>query len=181
VEETWTFGNGIDRWEFGPEFQGNGNGFKLGGGEPAPAVAHQVRNSLAWGNSRCGFDHNDNLGALWLTHNTAFDNGHAGFCFYDGIAQLRNNLSIGGKSPRIGDSVDDIHNSWTLPVSATAEDFVSTDPAPSTDPRAADGALPQSDFLRLRADSDLADVGAKLGDPYTGAAPDLGAFEQPQE
>ncbi|MHA5047706.1 hypothetical protein [Streptomyces sp. SD15] len=39
-----SYGNGFHRWNF-PDFAGDGNGFKLGGGSPAPAVADTVRNA----------------------------------------------------------------------------------------------------------------------------------------
>jgi MYXO-CTERM domain-containing protein len=43
--------------------------------------------------------------------------------------------------------------------------------------RAADGSLPILPFLRLAANSPLIDKGVDVGLPYSGAAPDLGAFE----
>ena len=36
IENTIAYGNGFNRWNF-PDFAGDGNGFKLGGGTPAPA------------------------------------------------------------------------------------------------------------------------------------------------
>jgi hypothetical protein len=42
IEDTIAYSNGFNRWNF-PDFAGDGNGFKLGGGSPAPAVAHTVR------------------------------------------------------------------------------------------------------------------------------------------
>ena len=50
LENNWSYGNGFDRWDFGPAFEGNGQGFKLGGGSPTvPVVSHVVRNNLSWG------------------------------------------------------------------------------------------------------------------------------------
>jgi hypothetical protein len=43
--------------------------------------------------------------------------------------------------------------------------------------RAADGSLPVLTFLHLAANSPLIDKGVDVGLPYSGAAPDLGAFE----
>jgi hypothetical protein len=45
-------------------------------------------------------------------------------------------------------------------------------------PRQADGSLPVNDFARLVAGSDLVDKGVGVGLPFTGSAPDLGAFER---
>ncbi|MET7702558.1 right-handed parallel beta-helix repeat-containing protein [Streptomyces sp. NPDC005485] len=61
IENTLAYGNGFNRWNF-PDFAGDGNGFKLGGGSPAPAVAHTVRNSLAFQNAAHGFTDNGNAG-----------------------------------------------------------------------------------------------------------------------
>ncbi|HPT43949.1 MAG TPA: T9SS type A sorting domain-containing protein, partial [Paludibacteraceae bacterium] len=48
-------------------------------------------------------------------------------------------------------------------------------------PRLADGSLPDTDFLRLQPSSDLIDKGQNIGFAYSGAAPDLGAFEYQQQ
>ena len=74
--------------------------------------------------------------------------------------------------------MSDDDNSWTLPVEANEDDFISTDDSIATGERAADGSLPTSDFLKLNPDSDLVDAGVKLDDiDFEGDAPDLGAFE----
>jgi hypothetical protein len=40
-----------------------------------------------------------------------------------------------------------------------------------------DGSLPESNFLKLKEESDLIDAGTDVGLPFNGSAPDLGAFE----
>ena len=44
-------------------------------------------------------------------------------------------------------------------------------------PRQADGSLPNVDFMKLAAGSQMIDKGTNVGLPYVGAAPDLGAYE----
>ena len=44
-------------------------------------------------------------------------------------------------------------------------------------PRKADGSLPDVDFLKLKEGSRAIDKGEDVGFPFTGTAPDLGAFE----
>jgi hypothetical protein len=44
-------------------------------------------------------------------------------------------------------------------------------------PRKADGSLPDVKFLHLSAGSTLIDKGTNVGLPFSGKAPDLGAFE----
>jgi hypothetical protein len=62
-------------------------------------------------------------------------------------------------------------------VTVTDNDFVSLDALQLTAPRKADGSLPDITFGHLRAGSDLIDAGTNVGLPYSGSAPDLGAFE----
>ena len=59
----------------------------------------------------------------------------------------------------------------------TADDFVSLDYSKNIGPRNADGSLPESDFLRLKNGSEMIDAGTDVGLPYSGKAPDLGAYE----
>ncbi len=44
-------------------------------------------------------------------------------------------------------------------------------------PRKADGSLPDLKLLKLVSTSDLIDKGINVGLPYSGTAPDIGAFE----
>ena len=57
------------------------------------------------------------------------------------------------------------------------DDFVNLDTSQLSQPRKPDGSLPDLTFLRLTEGSDLIDAGVDVGLPYTGDAPDLGAFE----
>jgi hypothetical protein len=69
------------------------------------------------------------------------------------------------------------YNSWNLPVSVTAADFQSIPTTGWDAPRLPDGSLPVLPYARLVAGSDLIDKGTNLGFPFSGASPDLGAFE----
>jgi hypothetical protein len=90
---------------------------------------------------------------------------------------MRNNVALPDRS-YIVDEVDDRFNSWTLPVEVTRRDFRSTSWVGADGPRDADGSLPRLPFLRLRAGSDLVDAGRDIGEPFSGAGPDLGAYER---
>ncbi len=77
---------------------------------------------------------------------------------------------------------DNLHNSWnTAGVKITEKDFVSLDPTSLKGPRRADGSLPTGPLLQLAADSSAVGAGMDLGMPYSGKAPDLGAFEHGRE
>ena len=45
-------------------------------------------------------------------------------------------------------------------------------------PRNADGSLPNLSFLKLRSGSQMIDRGKDVELPYSGAAPDLGAYQR---
>lgn len=59
VKNTYAWGNGFNRWGFNP-FEGDGNGFKLGGGDEADRApaAHVITNSISWLNAAGGFVYN---------------------------------------------------------------------------------------------------------------------------
>lgn len=77
LEEVYAWGNGFDRWGFS-DFNGDGNGFKLGITDNPPAN-HIVRNSMAFANAKKGFIDNGNPGALTVERNTAWNNGDGMF------------------------------------------------------------------------------------------------------
>ncbi|WDZ83413.1 right-handed parallel beta-helix repeat-containing protein [Micromonospora cathayae] len=156
IENSVAYDNGYNYWNL-PNYTGDGNGFKNGGGnDPRPAVAHTTRNSMAWGNSAGGFIDNGNPGSLVFERNTAWDNGKAGFDVSRSTSVVNRNLSVGnGTNVSLGNSTGS-NNSWNLGGTWT---FVSTDPATITGPRAADGSIPTSPFLRP---TNGADVGARL-------------------
>ncbi|MFF4249618.1 right-handed parallel beta-helix repeat-containing protein [Streptomyces sp. NPDC001663] len=143
IENTVAYGNGFNRWNF-PDFAGDGNGFKLGGGTPAPAVAHTVRGSVAFKNAAHGFTDNGNAGALALTRDSAYGNAGTGFDadVSGGTATLSADLSVAdGKAVARGSGTVSKGN-WDLGGTWDASSVLSTDPGALTGPRAADGSLP---------------------------------------
>ncbi|TDB81953.1 sigma-70 family RNA polymerase sigma factor [Micromonospora sp. KC721] len=146
IERSWSFGNGVNRWGLEP-FDGDGYGFKLGGGDPAPAVNHSITDSAAWDNAGYGFTESSNAGALSVRGNTAFRNGEAGFAFELSAALLHNNLAVdNGDDARIGGRVNAADNSWDQPGWSAAA-LVTANPASALAPRARDGSLPRTVFL----------------------------------
>jgi hypothetical protein len=146
IENTVAYGNGFNRWNF-PDFAGDGNGFKLGGGSPAPAVAHTLRNSIAFKNAAHGVTDNGNTGALALSRNSTWANGGTGFDadVSGGKAKLTGNLSVAdAKAAALGSATVSSGNSWDLGGTWNASSVLSTDPAPLTGARGADGSLPSA-------------------------------------
>ncbi|MCD8482991.1 MAG: right-handed parallel beta-helix repeat-containing protein [Verrucomicrobia bacterium] len=187
VENCWAFGNGDPSvFGFPANFEGAGNGFKLGGN--FVAGNHIVIRSLAFDNlgttrNAKGFDHNNNTGALTFIHNTAFNNGRnfvipnvpvggGQHVFYNNLsAPFITLVQIAPGSLQQG-------NSWQRGVVTDAM-FRSLNTALAKSPRQPDGSLPVIDLLRPLAGSFLIDGGVDLGPqfPFFGAAPDIGAYE----
>lgn len=144
IEHTWAFGNGRNRWG-DSAFEGNGNGFKLGGG--GASVGHVVNNNAAWDNTLHGFTENSNTGAIVLNRNTAYANAETGFYFATGKARLARNLAVGNKKglSKVGASTVCAANNWDGGVPTPA--LRSTDAGTAYASRQASGALPTTTFL----------------------------------
>ncbi|MEH1013977.1 LamG-like jellyroll fold domain-containing protein [Micromonospora sp. CPCC 206060] len=156
IESSVAYDNGYNYWNL-PDYSGDGNGFKNGGGnDPRPAVNHITRNSMAWGNSASGFIDNGNPGSLVFERNTAWDNGKAGFDVSRSTSIVNRNLSVGNTTNVSLGSSTGSNNSWNLGGTWT---FVSTNSSTITGPRAVDGSIPTSTFLHP---TNGADVGARL-------------------
>ncbi|MFE3461489.1 right-handed parallel beta-helix repeat-containing protein [Nocardiopsis aegyptia] len=169
IEDSVAWGNGVDRWGF-PDWEGDGNGFKLGRG----AADHVVRDSIAFDNAVGGFIDNGNTGSPRLENNTAWANGGSGFVFDRSTSTLHRNLSVSnGAGVDLGSSGGS-GNSWDLRDDWSDADLVSTSTTEITGPRAADGSIPATEFLRPR---DHADLGADFGDDGDGGAPVSGRYE----
>ncbi|WP_194822293.1 family 16 glycoside hydrolase [Micromonospora sp. S-DT3-3-22] len=156
IEDSVAYDNGYNYWNL-PDYAGDGNGFKHGGGnDPRPAVDHVTRNSMAWGNSAGGFIDNGNPGTLLFERNTAWRNGKAGFDVSRSTSRLSRNLAVGNSPDVSPGSSTGTDNSWNL---GGTWPLASTDPSTITGPRAADGSIPTSAFLRPASG---VDVGARL-------------------
>lgn len=159
---------------------GNGNGFKLGGGSTVHHVA--LHRCLSVQNTVRGFDQNNDFGDMTLYNCTGYDNG----CDYGfgnrngGNLVIKNCVSLKSRSNNYFQcqQVTNENNTWnTKGVSATEEDFISTDVALVLADRDAEGNLPVTAFMQLDEGSDLIDAGVEVDIPYGGKAPDMGCFE----
>lgn len=188
----WSNGYAMDT----VKVKGTGDGFKMGGYDKSTRLtiycacvpAHSVRFSLAFQNGKTGFSQNLHLVANHFYNNTAFRNSGGNFngtgwngnnTVESGV--FRNNLSIGSYFSTGGEAGGLLkmeNNSWNLAgLKVDSLDFQSLDTLGVSGPRQPDGRLPVLPFLRLAPGSDLIDKGMDLKFPYTGSAPDLGAFE----
>jgi hypothetical protein len=185
VEHSWSWRNGwVPDTTTGA---GNGAGFKVGGfgldSSTFPAVppVHVVQQCVAWDNRSQGFYANHHPGTIHFYNNTAYNNPKNFDLLDDVVAAthvLRNNVVFGTGSAVANESDDDIaSNSWNGAVSLGDDDFLSLEEGEASGPRAMDGSLPSIAFLHLQGGSDCVDAGQDVGLPFSGAAPDLGAFE----
>lgn len=191
LESSWAYGNGYANSGTAKPADGNGNGFKAGSSKTG--IRHTIRNCLAWKNRAAGFYANHSSGGNTWINNTAWQNAVAFNMLAstwdandnrtDGVILagskahiLRNNIGYPNKNASM-DGVDSKNNTWDLGITPTNADFLSVDDAGFRGPREKDGGLPSLPFLKLRAGSGLIDKGANVGLPYSGKAPDLGAYE----
>lgn len=188
IDNCWAWHNGDpDLFPAMSSFNGDGNGFKLGG-QNQPAC-HLVRNSIAFDHPRgIGFEDNNNTAAITLLNCTAWGN-RCNFEFKKFPHVLKNCVAFDPVAARQDVKLEAMvvsdHNSWQpdpkKPAKfisfATRADFLSLEVALAGAPRRADGHLPENDFARLKAGSALIDKGVDVGLPFADSAPDLGAFE----
>ncbi|MBM0105004.1 carbohydrate-binding protein [Steroidobacter sp. S1-65] len=192
VENSWAMGSGYINSGTARAQDGNGAGFKIGSSKTG--IRHVVRNNLAWGNRSQGFYANHSAGGNDWFNNTSYNNGvqydllasswDANGNRTDGVIltgdkvhRMRNNIGY-PNSNRNMQGVQSSFNTWDLGLAPASSDFESLSDSGFMGPRNTDGSLPNLNFLKLRAGSRMIDRGTNVGLPYSGAAPDLGAYER---
>lgn len=181
ITNCWAFRNGTNI--FGDTaWQGNGNGFKLGGNYVG--MHHRTVRSAAFENMANGIDQNNNLEGQTLDNTTCWGNKGRNYAMAHGVNTtphiVRNSISFGaGGGDQFTSGTLFSSNSWQVVTSPSVSggDFQSLDSSDAAGPRNADGSLPNLPFLKPVPDGRLVDKGVDVGDAYSGAAPDLGAFE----
>ena len=158
---------------------GNGNGFKLGGNYTANNAT--LNNCVAVADKVKGFDQNNNNGTMTLYNCSAYNNqynyGFSNSSYGSLIIKNCASLSSVKSNSFSSKSVTQSNNSWNTGFACVTADFVSLDYTQLLNNRKEDGSLPEITFLHQKASSGMIDKGLSLGYAYSGAAPDLGAFE----
>ncbi len=176
ITNCMAFRNGHNVWGI-QNFQGDGNGFKLGGNYVSGS--HIITGSIAFDNKSKGFDQNNNTAGVILYNNTAFRNEGKNYSFTSNPNFsrhiLKNNISFQGNIS-IADSSIVEKNSWQGFI-VSINDFLSLDTNGVTDLRNLDGEINETNFLHLNLNSMMVDAGVQVGLSYSGTAPDLGAYE----
>jgi hypothetical protein len=195
LENCWCFMNGYKK--DGTVGTGNGNGFKMGGGDTSnkDSLRHNMTliNCLSFDNKVKGFDQNNDRGSMTMYNCTGYRNGTYNFSVPGKIRMTSTvtiencislasngvNLTIGGVATPIlaTNSWPDASTYPTAVTSATDADFVSLDTSGVRGSRKPDGSLPDITFMHLAPGSQFINAGTNLGFSYNGSAPDLGCFE----
>ena len=179
-ENCWSWHNGDPAiWGFS-SFNGDGNGFKLGGANTTcpMTVKRCVALNCMWG-ATGGFAYNDNQGPITLLNCTAIHCGRSYNMQQSAVNIITNCADWGATRPApkdISSSSICTNDTWTLGITVDTTMFTTVAESAAIEPRQADGALPTR-FARLISTSALLDKGANIGLPFIGTAPDLGAYE----
>lgn len=182
-ENCWSWHNGDPSiWGFS-SFNGDGNGFKLGGDDTycPMTVKRCVALNCMWG-ALGGFAYNDNTAAITLLNCTAIHCGRS-YNMQQTAANIITNCSDWGSdrpAPKDISATSICTNcTWTLGITTDTTMFVTVAESAALEPRQADGGLPTR-FAKLVSGSGLINKGIDIGLPFTGTAPDLGAYEYGQ-
>jgi hypothetical protein len=188
LENCWSFMNGYLK-DGNPIATGNGNGFKMGGGDNSNSLQLRhymtLKNCLCFDNRVKGYDQNNNRGSMVLLNCTGFRNGTYNFSVPGPVRTgenltVKNCISLASSGVTLAGITNPIlaTNSWLAPFNdATNADFISIDTTGVRGPRKADGSLPDIKFMHLAPGSQFIDAGTNVGLPFNGSAPDLGCFE----
>ena len=196
VDSCWSWGNGVNYWtDYISSYQGDGNGFKLGGGGGVDGNApNVVLHSFAFNNVGKGFDQNHNAWGLTCINCTGFNNnGMGNFAFQEVPAQgkhvMINNLSYAGTGQNIAVGSTETTNSWNLGLTFTNDLFESLNTIDAYVDRDNDYRLTNPVFtslFKLKNTNPAIDKGTVqtyirlkpyYAIPYSAAKPDLGAKE----
>lgn len=196
VDSCWSWGNGVNYWpEYISSYQGDGNGFKLGGGGGVDGNApNVVLNSFAFNNVSKGFDQNHNAWGITCINCTGYNNnGMGNFAFQEVPSQgkhvMINNLSYAGTGQNIAAGSTETTNSWNLGLNFTNDTFESLNTADAYLERDDDYRLTNpaiTSLFKLKANNPAIDKGTVqtfirlkpyYAIPYSGSKPDLGARE----
>ena len=185
IENSWAANGYADGGTTKPS-SGNGNGFKAGSSKTG--IRHTLQHSLAWKNKAAGFYANHSSGGNTWYNNTSYNKAPPSTCWpalpvtltsassYRALAHMmRNNVGFPDANANMG-GVDPIEL-------VGLEDHPADSDSSARTTRASWGrdnpmeACRATDFLKLKAGSQLIDKGTDVGLKFVGASPDLGADE----
>ncbi|MCU4173894.1 right-handed parallel beta-helix repeat-containing protein [Carboxylicivirga sp. N1Y90] len=202
VKNCWSFHNGVNFDGINGAPVDDGNGFKLGGVRDTIEFSNwEMYNCISAGNLRFAIhalDYTPYYRNNARVYNTLFYKNEEGIFSFGNKSkpwhdtEFYNCITYENTSRQMGIF------EWGYPIytcnwdfakgsvpykipndvcTVTDDDFVSVDINELSSPRKADGSLPDVNFFKLVAGSDLIDAGTDYGNEYNGNAPDIGVFE----
>lgn len=184
-DSCWSWHNGYNYQNGQPA--GDGNGYKLGRTDISSSQFRRVlKNCIAYDNKERGFDKNDVQFAIQAFNCVAYNNGGTGFALDNSNGNVfRNNFALNNGNGNTNILYTSSSNNacgggsncsnWGVTVSAND---IYTDATGISGARQADGTLPNISFLHLKPTAThLINTGMNVGIPFSGSAPDIGAFE----
>jgi hypothetical protein len=185
LENCWAWHNGYR--EDGRTVGGDGGGFKFGSTTTSNGSVFKrtIKNNIAVYNRTRGYNQNAANVKFYFYNNIAWKNAKGfDFASYNLQHIFRNNIVFGNDNNYSGSYSNSIkdHNTYDPVMSpsgptASSSDFITLDTTGISKPRKANGSLPDINFMKLAAGSDLIDAGVNVGIAFAGKAPDLGPFE----
>ena len=213
MENCWTWHNGrisdfkeLFKEKTGTEltedvFDGDGNGFKIGGNHSTGGNTCQhkssgtnvVRNCISFDNKGKGIDQNNHEDGAVIENNISFDNS-SNIRFWKEANPgrkfiFKNNIIFGKGTEESAVKIQCISesNNWDSDIKVGFSDYVSLKTEDAVAPRQPDGSLPPV-FGRLKPDSKLINKGSKTEEitdpgislapiPFKGKAPDIAPYE----
>jgi hypothetical protein len=143
--------NGKDIWHKG-EFQGDGNGFKLGVHNRFGHArdAHIVIHCKAWNNQGRGFDTNDNKVAVTFIENVSWNNGKSGYKSILTNHNLIGNIELDSGKNYIDKYSYQDNNSWNKKDYNIRKNIISFDDTSIKGKRDQSGKFITNGFLEVR-------------------------------
>ena len=164
--------------------QGDGNGFKMGEANHSVVYTENrtmrhVFNCIAAENYTRGFSQENCNYNMRMFNNFSWSNNQPGFNFvtYSRQDTLINNLSNANGGDNLKTTQYRVNNIFNSDARITSTDYVSLDWNQLDNARKPGGWLPDITFGHPVQTSEVINAGKYVGIPYSGSAPDIGAFE----
>jgi len=180
VDNCWSFYNGYIPDTFTTAGDGMGIKFGTSTDQTRTTIKRKATNCISIKNKAHGFGINDLYGEIVLNNCSAYLNNGTGIHLSTNnlIHHPTNCLSYANTiNTELGTNSVAVTNSWQNGIIVDDTDFASVDLSYLIGSRQTNGDLPIISTLHLVSGSDLINAGTDVGLPYSGVAPDIGAFE----
>ena len=183
-ESCWAWRNGYQPGTDQKAVNGDGNGFKIGeanrnGARSETRSLRHMYNCLAVRNYTRGISQEACNFNVRIFNSHAYGNQQQGFNFplFNRKDTLVNCISDNNAGDTFQSLQYRVNSFWNSDTKITDADYISVDITQLSRSRKADGSLPEITAFHLTSNSEAIDAGKSVGIPFSGKAPDAGAFE----